>query len=248
MYESIIITAGRIGDAQLISTIYEAAIKKNGCTVSLRDALLHAFRVCDAHQKVISFTYQLFSENVEITSCQFEDILRTLICHVEYDSLCEHIIGKMKEQKKTISLPVLSILLNYVDVRSPKLTTAFINQTRYNKQNSSLLNLILSRELMRFSENQFPEGMMCIYKEMSAGGLTPSQSEISRLKRSVAVLMKNGYIFDIPKEDDLFTEIWSQNWLEMNIPTMSSIDNFMNIIKQSKRNQTVQLFELFKFV
>lgn len=56
-YECVIITAGRIGDSHLVTMLYEAAVKKNGQRMSLVDALLHAYRVCDAHQKVISFTY-----------------------------------------------------------------------------------------------------------------------------------------------------------------------------------------------
>lgn len=248
MYESIIITAGRIGDPKLVTTIFEAAEKKNGSTSSLREALLHAYRVCDAHQKIISYTYQLFSENVEISSCQYEDILRTLIQHTEYDSLCEHIIGKMKEQKKYISLPVLNILLNTLDIRSPKLTNLFINQTRYHNENPPLLNLILSREMMRFSEKKFPEGMLVIYKEMSLRGLHPSDSELSRLKRSVSLLMKTGYQFDIPQEDDLFTHIWCQNWLGSRLPGNATVLQFVDVMKHSQRNHAVELFELLNYV
>lgn len=248
MYENIIITAGRIGDSKLVTTIFEAAEKKNGSTSSLREAVLHAYRVCDAHQKVISYTYQLFSENVEISSCQYEDILRTLIPHKEYDSLCDHILGKMKEQNKFISLPVLSILLNMLDIRSSKLTTLLINQTRYYKENPPLLNLILSREMMRFSEKKSPEGLLTVYKEMALRGLRPSESELSRLKRSISLLMKSNFVFDIPKEDDYFTQIWCQSWLEGKLPGNDTVFHFVDMMKHSDRNHSVELFELFKYV
>lgn len=248
MYESIIITAGRIGDSKLVSTVYETGISKNGSTTSLRDALLHAYRVCDAHQKVISYTYQLFSDNIEITSCQYEDILRTLVCHEEYDSLCEHILGKMKNQNKYLSLPILSILLNTLDIRSPKLTVLLINQTRYNNNNPPLLNLILSREMMKFSEKQNPEGMLVIYEEMSRRELSPSVSEQSRLKRAVSSLMKEGFSFDVSNGDDLFCQLWSQSWLELRIPSDETVNLFLDIIKHSNKNHSIQLHELLKYV
>ena len=58
LYECFIITAGRIGDSHLVTTLYESAVKKNGRLTSLVDAVFHAYRVCDAHQKVISYTFQ----------------------------------------------------------------------------------------------------------------------------------------------------------------------------------------------
>ena len=248
MYESIIITAGRIGDSKLVSMIYEASVKKNGNTVSLRDALLHAYRVCDAHQKVISYTYQLFSDNVEITSCQYEDILRTLICHEEYDSLCEHILSKMKLQGKYISLPILSVLLNTLDIRSPSLSILLINQTRYYKENPPLLSLLLSREMMKFSEKQNPKGMIVVYKEMARRGIHPSVSEMARLKRAIALLMKNGESFDIPVGDDVFTSLWCEDWLELRNPSDETIECFIDILRHSNRNHTVEYYELLKYV
>lgn len=248
MYESIIITAGRIGDPKMVLTVFEAAVSRNGSTVSLRDTLLHAYRVCDAHQRVISYTYQLFSDNVEITSSQYEDILRTLVCHTEYDSLCEHILSKMKEQKKFLSLPVLSIILNSLEVRSPTLTLLCINQTRYYKENPPLLNLILSREMMKFSEKQNPKGMLEIFKEMSKRGLFPSISEQSRLKRAITLLMKSDYYFDFSKENDIFTQLWCQSWFDTKPITHDTILMFIDLMKHSNRNHSIELYELLQYV
>ena len=247
-YECAIITAGRIGDVKLISSLYSAAVKKNGKTCALRDALLHAYRVCDAHQRLISTTYQLFTDHVSITSVQYEDILRTLVAHSEYDSLCEHIVLKMKEQNRMISLPVLSILLNSLDVRSPRLTVLLINQTRFHNDNPPLLNIILSRELTKFSEKKEPRGMVLIYKEMSRRKLKVNCSELSRLKRVIGELMYSDYFFDISDDDDVFTQLWTQCWLEKNCLSEDDVCSFIEMVHHSKRSHVVELFELFKFV
>ena len=247
-YECIIITAGRIGDSRLVSTLYEAAVKKNGNRVSLRDALLHAYRVCDAHQKVISVTYGLFSENSEISSIQYEDILRTLIIHSEYDSLCVHIVGKMQEQQRFLSLPVLSILLNSLGTRSPSLAIQLINQTRFHTNDKELLNVILSREMTKCSEQKNPQGMLLLYCEMQRRGILVDDSEASRLKRCIHTLMKQEYEFHVAKSDDVFTRLWSECWLEDNGNECSRIDDFVDRIKHSERSRIVELTALLKHV
>ena len=247
-YECAIVTAGRIGDVKSISLLYSKAAKKYGRTCLLRDSLLHAYRVCDAHQRLISMTYQLFTDHVNITSSQYEDILRTLAKHKEYDSLSEHIIQKMKEESKMISLPVLNILLNMLDVRSPRLTILFIEQTYFLNSNLPLLNIILSREMTKFSEGKSYDGMIQVYKEMSKRKIPVTSSELSRLKRVVGELMASNYHFDISDDDDAFTHIWSRCWLEQKVQSEDDIGSFAEIIKHSRRNQGVELFELLEIV
>ena len=247
-YECAIVTAGRIGDIKSISLLYSKAAKKFGKTCLLRDALLHAYRVCDAHQRLISMTYQLFTDHVSISSSQYEDILRTLVKHKEYDSLCEHIIQKMKEESKMLSLPVLNILLNMLDVRSPRLTILFIEQTHFLNSNPPLLNIILSREMTKFSEGKSYDGMIQVYKEMSKRKLPVTSSELSRLKRVVGELMNSNYHFDIADDDDTFTHIWSRCWLEQNIKSEDDIGSFVELIRHSTKSQGVELFELLKIV
>ena len=244
LYECFIITAGRIGDSHLVTTLYESAVKKNGRLTSLVDAVFHAYRVCDAHQKVISYTYQLFSENVRISSSQYEDILRTLTTHKEYDSLCLHIVSKMQEEHRFLSLPILSILLNTIDIRLPALTVGFIRQTRYFNENPPLLNTILSREITKFSEKKQPEGMFEVYKEMSRRHLPLNTSEESRLRRVIGELMKANYSFSVRNDDDLFTRLYAQCWLEQK----RDVAEFAERIKESGRNRSIELFEVFKFV
>ena len=244
LYECFIITAGRIGDSHLVTTLYESAVKKNGRLTSLVDAVFHAYRVCDAHQKVISYTYQLFSENVRISSSKYEDILRTLTTHKEYDSLCLHIVSKMQEEHRFLSLPILSILLNTIDIRLPALTVGFIRQTRYFNENPPLLNTILSREITKFSEKKQPEGMFEVYKEMSRRHLHLNTSEESRLRRVIGELMKANYSFSVRNDDDLFTRLYAQCWLEQK----RDVAEFAERIKESGRNRSIELFEVFKFV
>ena len=247
-YECVIITAGRIGDSRLVTMLYDAAVKKNGQRMSLVDALLHAYRVCDAHQKVISFTYGLFSENAEITAIQYEDILRTLTTHPEYDSLCVHIVSKMKSQNRFLSLPVLSILLNSLETRSPSLSVQLINQTRFQKGDKDLLNVILSREMTKCSEQQNPQGMLCLYCEMQTRGIAIDDSETSRLKRCIHTLMRSGYVFDVPKSDDVFTRLWSECWLEERETSSSNLDDYLDEMKHSERNHMIELAVLLRFV
>ena len=248
MYECLIITAARIGDSQLVSTLYESAVKRNGRLTSLIDALLHAYRVCDSHQKLISYVYQLFNENVKITSIQYEDILRTLVLHSEYDSLCNHIITKMREQNCFISLPILSILLNSIDVRSSSLTIAFIRQTRFSHKNAPLLNIILSREIVKFSEKKQPKGVFELYREMSNEHLQLDLSELSRLKRVIGELIQSGYQFTIRSDDDVFTRLYSQCWLEQRCKSSEDISEYADMIRCSMRNRSVEFFEGLKFV
>lgn len=248
MYECLIITAGRIGDSQLVSTLYESAVKRNGRLTSLIDAILHAYRVCDSHQKMISYVYQLFNENVRITSMQYEDILRTLIVHSEYDSLCDHIIGKMREQNRFISLPILSILLNSLDVRSPKLTVALIRQTRFYYKNPPLLNIIFSREIVKFSEKKQPEGVFELYREMSSDHLYLNMSELSRLKRVIGELMQSDYKFAVRSDDDVFTRLYCQCWLEQRCQSSEDISDYVDMIRTSNRNHSIEFFEGLKFV
>lgn len=247
-YECVIITAGRIGDSSLVTMLYEAAVKKNGNRTSLIDALLHAYRVCDAHQKVISFTYGLFSENSKISSIQYEDILRTLTTHAEYDSLCEHIVSKMKSQNRYLSLPVLSILLNALETRSPSLSVQLIRQTHFQKGDKDLLNVILSREMTKCSEQQNPQGMLCLYCEMQNRGIAIDDSETSRLKRCIHTLMRSGFVFDVAKNDNVFTRLWSECWLEEREKLPSNLDDFLDVMKHSERNHTIEMEVLMRFV
>ena len=214
------------------------------------DAILHAYRVCNAHQKVISYTYQLFTDKYAITSLQYEEILRTLISHKEYDSLCLHIIEKMKEHNRHISIPILSILLNTLDVRSPELTIALIHQTRFSKQYRSFLNIILSREMTKFSEKSNPRGMIAIYREMSNQRLPLSGSELSRVKRIIGELLASDpeYPFHIREDDHVFSELVAASWLQQYCKTTEDIHVFAQRVRRSNRNKSVELFEGLKYV
>ena len=250
MYECLIITLGRIGDSRLVTTLYETAVKKNGILTSLVDAVLHAYRVCNAHQKVISYTYQLFTDNYAITSTQYEEILRTLTPHAEYDSLCQHIINKMKEHNRQISIPILSILLNTLDVRSPSLTISLIRQTRFGEHHQSFLNILLSREMTKFSEKSHPQGMFDIYREMSDQHLPLNISELSRLKRIMNELLESdaNYPFNIRVDDHLFTELFTACWMQQYGRTSEGVGIFAERVRRSQRNKTIEFFEGLKYV
>lgn len=250
MYECLIITSGRIGDSHLVTSLYEAAVKKNGILTSLVDAILHAYRVCDAHQKVISYTYQLFTDKYAITSLQYEEILRTLIPHKEYDALCLHIIEKMKEYNRLISIPILNILLNTLDVRFPELTIALIHQTRLNNHYRSFLNIILSREMTKFSEKNNPQGMFVIYREMSNQRLPLNCSELSRVKRVIGELLVRDpeYPFHVREDDHVFSGLFTASWMQQYCKTTEDIPMFARRLCRSNRNKSVELFEGLKYV
>ena len=150
----------------------------------------------------------------------------------------------MQEEHRFLSLPILSILLNTIDIRLPALTVGFIRQTRYFNENPPLLNTILSREITKFSEKKQTEGMFEVYKEMSRRHLHLNTSEESRLRRVIGELMKANYSFSVRNDDDLFTRLYAQCWLEQK----RDVAEFAERIKESGRNRSIELFEVFKFV
>lgn len=111
-----------------------------------------------------------------------------------------------------------------------------------------MLNVILSREMTKCSEQQNPQGMLCLYCEMQKRGIAIDDSETSRLKRCIHILMRSGYVFDVPKSDDVFTRLWSECWLEERESSPSNLEDYLDEMKHSERNRMIELAVLLRFV